>query len=128
MADTSSATLKGDIISRVTRLPKPSNATNALQPIFEAVSNAYHAIDDKYDDKAITKGRVSIAVDNHNSTEDLVVVVEDNGIGLDTKRYGAFCTTDTPWKIKRGGKGVGRLLWLDMFENIQIRQMEKKGI
>ena len=46
--------------------------------------------------------------------------MEDNGFGLDQKNWEAFTTTDTDNKILIGGKGVGRLLWLDCFEKIHI--------
>jgi hypothetical protein len=50
----------------------------------------------------------------------LEIVVADNGIGFDSRRYDAFCTTDTDHKISRGGKGIGRLLWLDAFEAVSV--------
>lgn len=53
--------------------------------------------------------------------------VEDNGLGLDEKNWEAFTTTDTDNKIKIGGKGVGRLLWLDCFESISISSIFKEG-
>lgn len=126
----STRSLQGDIESRIKRLPKPSNATNALQPVFEAISNAYHAIDDKFKDDAVKKGRVDISVDNNNDPKNVVITVEDNGIGLDENRFDAFCTTDTNWKIEKGGKGVGRLLWLDMFASVHIQSTfrDKEGL
>ncbi|MCQ0970165.1 hypothetical protein MLD63_07000 [Paracoccus sp. TK19116] len=41
------------------------------------------------------------------------VEIADNGIGLDADRYEAFQAIDTDFKRTRGGKGVGRLFWLD---------------
>jgi hypothetical protein len=55
------------------------------------------------------------------------VLVEDNGVGLDKNNYEAFITTDTDNKIAIGGKGVGRLLWLDCFESIHIESNYKDG-
>jgi hypothetical protein len=37
--------LRGDVLNRVRRLPKPTQASEALQPLFEAVSNALHAVE-----------------------------------------------------------------------------------
>jgi hypothetical protein len=34
--------------------------------------------------------------------------------------YEAFATTDTDNKIHIGGKGVGRLLWLDCLRDIEV--------
>lgn len=39
--------MAGDIVNRVKRLPKPSQAAEALQPVFEAVSNALHAVEER---------------------------------------------------------------------------------
>jgi hypothetical protein len=49
--------------------------------------------------------------------------VEDNGFGLDTRNWEAFVTTDTDNKIQIGGKGVGRLLWLDCFLETDINSV-----
>jgi hypothetical protein len=53
--------------------------------------------------------------------------LQDNGIGLDREHYAAFLETDTDNKIAIGGKGVGRLLWLDCFETIKIETTHKDG-
>ncbi|WCK05896.1 hypothetical protein [Agrobacterium tumefaciens] len=39
-------TLAPNVINRVDKLPKPSNIAQAMQPLFEAVSNAIFAIED----------------------------------------------------------------------------------
>ena len=111
--------LTPNIENRVRKLPKPSNATQGLQPLFEAVSNAMFAIEDRLGDKA-SEGRIDIRVTNRADPERIEVVVGDSGIGLDSKRYDAFCEIDTDFKRSRGGKGVGRLFWLDAFSTIQV--------
>src|SRR5690349_16172329 len=104
--------MRGDIVNRVRRLPKPSTATEALQPLFEAVSNAMHAIEDRYDDKAIREGRIDITISNLKTPSSIEIVISDNGIGINDDRFKAFATADTDFKLQKGGKGVGRLLWL----------------
>lgn len=112
--------LVGDIVNRVKRLPKPTSATEALQPVFEAVSNAIHAVDDRFETLAATQGQITVEVDDIGDPDQIAVSVTDNGVGLDDDRFLAFKTTDTDYKLDRGGKGVGRLLWLDGFENIAV--------
>ena len=56
-----------------------------------------------------------------------MITVEDNGIGLDEKNFEAFLTTDTDNKISIGGKGVGRLLWLDCFSKISVFSVYREG-
>lgn len=112
--------LTGDIKNRVMRLPKPASVADSLQPIFEAVSNSMHAIQDRFGESAHDHGNVTVKFAGTNNSNSYEVIITDNGVGLDPIRFKAFCTTDTAYKIKRGGKGVGRLLWLDAFEKIQV--------
>jgi hypothetical protein len=111
--------LTPNIENRVRKLPKPSNATQSLQPLFEAVSNALFAIEDQYGDD-VSQGRIDITVSKLSDPKDIEILIADDGIGLDAKRYAAFCEIDTDFKKSKGGKGVGRLFWLDAFEEINV--------
>lgn len=122
------ATLTENIRNRVDKLPKPSTYAQALQPIFEAVSNAKFAIFDRFEEKAIEKGRININIDHLGKHRDIVIQVSDNGIGLDDIRFEAFCEVDTDYKKDKGGKGVGRLFWLDAFERIFVESRYGKRI
>lgn len=112
--------LTTNLVKRVERLPKPTNASEAMQPLFEAVSNAIHSVQKKYGRDVARKGIIRVTVENTRGTQPLLATVEDNGVGLDDAHYLAFTTTDTDHKIEIGGKGVGRLLWLDCFESICV--------
>ena len=112
--------LTPNIVNRVRKLPKPSNASQGLQPLFEAVSNAFYAIEDFRGSEHVSKGTVEVVIHKLNDASKLNVFVTDDGIGLDDARYEAFCEIDTPFKRERGGKGVGRLFWLDAFETIKV--------
>ncbi|CAO3436652.1 hypothetical protein [Azospirillum argentinense] len=111
--------LTPNIENRVRKLPKPSNATQGLQPLFEAVSNAMFAIEDRLGPD-VADGRVDICVTALSDPGRIKVTVSDNGVGLDLSRYSAFCEIDTDFKKARGGKGVGRLFWLDAFSSIHV--------
>src|SRR6266702_7007685 len=112
--------LQGDVVNRVRRLPKPSKVAEALQPLFEAVSNATHAVEDAFKEAWMEKGRIEVTIKNLRNHARFEAIVADNCVGLTDLRFKAFCTTDTPFKIDRGGKGVGRLLWLDAFESTLV--------
>ena len=116
------ATLTQNIENRVRKLPKPSNAGQGLQPLFEAVSNSIYAIED-LPGHNIAKGKISIRVTSLSDPGKIEIVVSDNGIGLDKKRYDAFCEIDTDFKRAKGGKGVGRLFWLDAFKSIVVESV-----
>jgi len=117
-----------DIVKRVERLPKPYNASEAMQPLFEAISNSIHATQEKFGAKVNSLGRIYVEVKTDRAKSGVGATVSDNGLGLDKKNYDAFLTTDTDNKIEIGGKGVGRLLWLDCFEHIHIESIYKDGI
>ena len=123
------ADLESDIIGQVARLPLRPSEENALLPLYEAVSNALHAINDRFGDEGIGKnGKIYIEVfrsDESSEDENAVVgfSVSDNGVGLDEDNFKSFCTPFSQHKLKRGGKGIGRLGWLKVFEKIRVRSV-----
>lgn len=119
-------TLTPNIENRVRKLPKPSNATQSLQPLFEAVSNAMFGIEDRYGDD-VAKGRIDISVTKLADSRAIDILIADDGIGLDSDRYAAFCEIDTDFKKSKGGKGVGRLFWLDAFDQIDVESTYSFG-
>ncbi|MBL4645692.1 MAG: hypothetical protein JKY99_04460 [Rhizobiales bacterium] len=95
--------------------------------MFEAVSNALGGIDDRIKNEPKHKGQVRITVTDLSNVDKIKIEVMDNGIGLDGVRYQAFCEVDTDFKSKIGGKGVGRLYWLDAFSKIQVKSRFSDG-
>ncbi|PBB23274.1 MULTISPECIES: ATP-binding protein [unclassified Mesorhizobium] len=121
--------LTENIENRVRKLTKPSNNSQGLQPLFEAVSNAFFAIEDRQKLHSEYKGRVDIRIEHLSDPKKIAIEVEDNGIGLDGPRYEAFCTVDTDFKKSKGGKGVGRLFWLDAFNSIRVESSyDEEGV
>ncbi len=123
--------LTENVVNRVRKLTKPSNFAQAMQPIFEATSNSMFAIEDRFGEKIHDDGLIVVSVDNLGYPDELEVSVSDNGIGLDKDRFDAFCVVDTEYKMERGGKGVGRLFWLDAFDEISVSSAflgEKGGV
>ena len=47
-------------------------------------------------------------------------VIQDNGIGFTDEHFRSFQTSDTTYKAKTGGKGIGRLLWLKAFSKAEV--------
>ncbi|RYZ15162.1 MAG: ATP-binding protein [Alphaproteobacteria bacterium] len=103
-----------NFVGRVENISLPANSGNALKPLFEAVSNALHSIDDRFDTK-VDLGEIEIVLLHHNNDSDLTYSgysVRDNGVGFNDENFKSFLTSDSRRKRVKGGKGVGRLLWL----------------
>tara|TARA_B100000029_G_scaffold498738_1_gene568044 strand:+ start:20975 stop:22993 length:2019 start_codon:yes stop_codon:yes gene_type:complete len=112
--------LRPNLVKRIDRLPKPTNVAGALQPLFEAISNSIHSVQARFGDQVTGLGKIEVTVETNRKKENVWALVQDNGLGLNAKNWDAFTTTDTDNKIQIGGKGVGRLLWLDCFRSIKV--------
>ena len=117
--------LESDLVGQVARLPLNPSEANALLSLHEAVMNSLHAIQDKYGDKGIAKiGRIDIRllrqVDGSKAGPVIGFEVTDNGVGLNDDNYRSFLTPFSMLKVKRGGKGVGRLGWLKVFKDVHV--------
>ena len=122
--------LKSDFVGRVNRLPLRPTDKSALTPVMEAVSNSIHAITERFGDKAGKKGRVDLTIvrDREDDTNPIIGFdIEDNGIGFTEDNYRSFLTPDSRHKEKRGGKGVGRLAWLKVFEEVEVDSIYHEG-
>src|SRR3569833_585866 len=107
---------KSNIANKVrnTALPK----TKPLVPVYEAVSNAIHSINEVAKLRPIT-GKIIINLIRNGSSEILKdlqeidqypirsIEVMDNGIGFNNDNMTYFIEADTDHKIDIGGKGVG---------------------
>jgi hypothetical protein len=77
----------------------------------------------RYDEHTMESGRIEIEV-LRSSGEDAAIEgfsIRDNGIGLTDENMKSFRTSDSPYKISKGGKGVGRLTWLKTFDKCEVR-------
>jgi hypothetical protein len=117
------ANLESDIVGRVNRLALRPSEKNALLPLMEAISNSVHSITDLYGAESATKGHIIVRILRHSEDPDARITgfdIEDNGIGFTDENYKSFKTPDSRWKETRGGKGVGRLAWLKVFDRIVV--------
>ena len=111
-----------DLAGRVRNLGLPASSVNSLIPLFEAVSNGLHAIETKWKADAAASGEISIEILRRDSEEEKSVLgfeVRDNGIGMNELNWKSFRTSDSDFKMQRGGKGVGRLAWLKAFQSCE---------
>src|SRR4051812_5477575 len=106
-----------DLHGRVANTKLP--ASHCLLPVFEAVANSIQAIQDLKGER----GRVDILIERDFAQTVLrpeykaglpvdSFTIADNGVGFTTEQFKSFLTSDSRHKAARGGKGVGRFLWL----------------
>jgi hypothetical protein len=120
--------LTSDIVGRVKRLPLKPTATSALMPLFEAVSNSLHAIEDRFGDQATKKGQIEIVAHRKESGSTITgFTITDNGVGLTKENFESFLKPDSQYKLARGGKGIGRLGWLKVFRDIRVDSQFNDG-
>jgi len=119
---------------RNTYLPK----SHGLLPLFEAVVNSIHAIeeagvstlDGRITAEILRRPQGQLGLDDERSkpgpvpAEDIIGFrIADNGVGFNDENFTSFQTLDSEHKIGKGCRGVGRLLWLKAFERVSVRSV-----
>lgn len=94
--------------------------------MFEAIVNSIHSIQDSgrsdgYIDVNIVRDDTQAVFDGMDDPRPIKdFSVCDNGIGFNDDNLRSFQTFDSTYKLPKGGKGVGRLLWLKAFDFADI--------
>jgi hypothetical protein len=105
-----------------------------LLPLFEAIANSMHAIEEA---RLSTNGEITISIIRSRGpriTNDVVptepitgFIVQDNGVGFTDDNFRSFKEAYSERKKKKGGKGVGRLLWLKAFRKAEVESTFKEN-
>lgn len=112
--------MKFDVIGRIRNMRLPDGKAAILYAVYEAVSNSVHAIEDRFGlEHVLGKGKITVEISTVGGAIDSISI-SDNGIGLGSKQIEAFETCDSRHKEPRGGKGVGRLIWVKVFNDIKV--------
>lgn len=113
---------------RNTDLPK----SHALFPLFEAVINSIHATDERSENEEESyQPEIKIKVvrsaqqelDSKEKPEIAGFEIIDNGIGFNSENYKSFQTLDSEYKIDKGCRGIGRLLWLKAYSKVSVNSV-----
>lgn len=104
-------------------LPK----TAPLLPLYEAVINSIQSIEDA----GIENGKIEIKIERENQmslfehweTDIENIVIADNGTGFNEENYNSFDTYASEYKLQKGCKGVGRMMWLKAFNNVEVESI-----
>ena len=117
--------IKTNVVGKVRNIPLSQE--KGIMALHEAIVNSLHAIDDAKTDA----GEVLIEVRRDFQVAPFAeglspirdIVVKDNGIGFNNRNYKSFREAESTYKLKRGGKGVGRFLWLKVFDRAEVRSV-----
>lgn len=119
------ARIKTNVVGKVGNISLAPEA--GLMALHEAVVNSIHSIDDaKCPNGAITvevRRDLTASPDENGLLPVRDVVIRDNGIGFNRRNYTSFQTAESTYKLKRGGKGIGRFLWLKVFDHAEVRSV-----
>jgi hypothetical protein len=103
-----------DLASEVKRATLPDGLSGFLFPLYEAVSNSFHSVEERWADDLEEMGQIDIDFDAAGRR----IVVADNGCGFDDRNLDAFLTPLTGNKYERGGKGFGRFMAFKVFNEV----------
>lgn len=100
--------------------------TTYITPLVEAVCNSMDAIGSKPDGKIdiIIKRTEILPEMGANALGDIIGIdVVDNGIGFTDENRDSFDTFRSDMKVKQGGKGFGRFMYLKYFYSVSIESL-----
>ncbi|WP_095491242.1 ATP-binding protein [Mesorhizobium temperatum] len=121
--------MKFDVRGRIRNMRLPDGRTALFYSIYEAISNAIHAIEERFGVTDFsTRGVITIVVEQNDDKTLRYIGISDNGIGLNSTHLIAFETCDTLQKEAKGGRGVGRLVWSKVFRDIKVKSTYETGM
>ena len=121
--------MKFDVLGRIGNMRLPDGKTALLYSIYEAVSNAIQAIEERFGKAEFAKrGVINVLIELDYDKSLRHLAISDNGIGLNPTHLAAFETCDTRQKYAIGGKGVGRLVWVKVFDAIHVKSTFEVGL
>lgn len=119
-----------DFNGRLKKVRAPVSAS--LHAVFEAIANAFDATEHLGE-----AGHIVVRIHSEEKKSHLPIdgqqpeyvltgfEIEDNGVGFTDVNLTHFKRSDTEHKPK--GKGVGRLLWLHVFDSVRIESVYQEG-
>lgn len=133
-------TMSTNLAGRLRNTPLP--LTSGLLPLFEAVVNSIHAIEEA--GVSTNDGRITITIlrkvkqcsldlsdarkKGPDPLEEIIgFKIEDNGIGFTDENMASFGTLDSEHKVQKGCRGIGRLLWLKAFKQVCVESIYRAG-
>ena len=109
--------------------------SKGLMPVYEAVINSIEAIEERSqaEGKALSDYSIRLEIDRAAQLDleprrgprpegDIEGFrIADDGVGFNDRNLESFRTLDSLHKVEKGCRGIGRLMWLKAFNNVEIR-------
>ncbi|MCY4459401.1 MAG: hypothetical protein OXC26_03215 [Albidovulum sp.] len=108
--------------------------SKGLMTVYEAVINSIEAIEERSlaEGKALSDYSIRLDIDRAAQLDlepkrgprpegDIEgFSITDDGVGFNNKNWESFRTLDSLHKVEKGCRGIGRLMWLKVFDNVEI--------
>ena len=117
----SSSNWQSDPEGRINNISLAPNPKNTLFPLLESIMNSIQAIEERFGSGRITEGVIEVTFIRSQNGDCVGFRIRDNGVGFNEDNLNSFKKMDSQKKVKIGGKGVGRLLWLKVTDHVHIR-------
>lgn len=104
--------------------------TTYITPLVEAVCNSIDAIGSKADgqvDIVIKRAEILPEMGGRALADIIGIDVIDNGIGFTEENRESFDTYRSDMKVKQGGKGFGRFMYLKYFNDVRIESIYRSN-
>jgi hypothetical protein len=120
--------MQANVLGRVKNVSLANQ--KGLHPLFEAIINSIDAIEDA--PPPFSGHRIDVCILRDTSLFGQLEAaqqapagirgfeVTDDGVGFNEQNFRAFNEADTQVKAARGGRGVGRFLWLKAFDKVEV--------
>ncbi len=130
--------MQSNLAGRVRNTELP--LSHAMMPLFEAVINSIHSIEDA--NIPAENGQITIEIIRTVVQEELIrdknsgqeasapienIIISDNGVGFNDDNYQSFLQLDSDYKKDRNCRGIGRLMWLKAFKSVMITSYYNGG-
>ena len=128
--------MQANVIGRVRNTPLAK--TQGLLPLYEAIINSIDSIEEtsgstpsgSIDISILRHYGLAIGTDDHEQSNLAPIrgfIIHDNGIGFNNENFRSFNEADTQFKESKGGKGVGRFIWLKAFQKVEVESVFMEG-
>ena len=121
------ALIKPDMRAVLARTHLSVNSHGFMLPIFEALSNSFDGIEQRFEDEATKEGKILVRFDNVGDAEKIFVSVVDNGVGLNEDNYTSFRTPFSGFKLSKRGRGFGRFIAFKVYSRIHYSSRFTNG-